>query len=360
MIKFSAGFKLVCSVICALTLASGLFAASQADKESAEILYEEALELKKSGKLSNAVSSYYKAMRLDRSVLALDDCGLIEELKKDCETKLKNNPDDEKTLETMGFLQVVCYSDFDKSVEYYQRLLAVVKEENVKERVSLLIERLKEMSKVQNEYSADVSAKMRDERLKSWSEIEKLDRLGKESEKAAQRADELNEVSSLKEDLENRVPQLKQELDEMQEEYDRTDRLYYTHESGELHDMYERRRRRLKNELAAKTSELADAEQALKTAEEKCNALNDAIAAEQQKQNESPIKSYEDYIDHGQNEQYNTKSGSEDFNGTGAPSEAESNEAAEQSANEETTDKNNDAESQEAEQDALEQLINSL
>lgn len=78
-------------------------------RESAEILFEEALELKRSGNLTDALDSFAKAIRSDRSILANDDQGLIEALKKDCEAKLKTSPDDIKVLELLGFVHAVCY-----------------------------------------------------------------------------------------------------------------------------------------------------------------------------------------------------------------------------------------------------------
>jgi tetratricopeptide (TPR) repeat protein len=97
-----------------------------ASREGAEILFEEALELKKSGNLAGAVDSFARAIRMDRSILANDDEGLIEALKKDCEDKLKAAPEDVKVLELLGFVHAVCYSDYPEAIACYQKVYALV------------------------------------------------------------------------------------------------------------------------------------------------------------------------------------------------------------------------------------------
>ncbi|HNW11101.1 MAG TPA: hypothetical protein PKI71_07030, partial [Candidatus Rifleibacterium sp.] len=137
-------------------------AEAAANKEDAQILFSEALDLKKAGKMSEAIDTFARAMRLDRSILAQDDQGLIEALKKDCEEKLAKTPDDVKLLETLGFVHAVCYSDHKSAIECYEKVFNLVTDEKVKERTASLIERLRETEMAQSSYQQEVSAQLRD------------------------------------------------------------------------------------------------------------------------------------------------------------------------------------------------------
>ena len=67
--------------------------------EEAQTLYEEAIEFQKNSKMSEAIESYIKALRKDRSILAYDDNGLIDTAYKTSVAKLKESPDDVKLLD---------------------------------------------------------------------------------------------------------------------------------------------------------------------------------------------------------------------------------------------------------------------
>lgn len=266
-------------------------ASDAANREGAEILFEEALELKRSGNLPDALDSFAKAIRSDRSILANDDHGLIEELKKDCEAKLKISPDDIKVLELLGFVHAVCYSNYSEAITCYQKVYDLVADETVKERTEAVIERLKLSAEVQQSYQEEVTASLRDERLKSWSEMERVSRFGEESARMQQKSSELAEAYKSKDELANRVPQLEQELKDLQSEYDKANRLFHTMSDNSL---YERRRRRLKDDIAEKEKEVEAARGELEEAESTASTLEKELATVEKAKEASPIRSYED------------------------------------------------------------------
>ena len=231
--------------------------------DEAQMLYEDAIDLNKKGKKSEAITSYIQALRKDRTVLALDDDGLIEASYKDCLAKLEKSPEDIKLLETCGFLASVGFSDNITAITYYEKIVELVEDENVKDRTRNLIERLKATAEAQQTYDSAVAASLRDERIRSWSEMEKNDAAMQERADANERASKLNEAYSSREELQNRIPQLEQELQEIQEDYDKADRLWYSLKD----ELYERRRRRLKRDIAAKKEELTKARNELKEIE---------------------------------------------------------------------------------------------
>lgn len=231
--------------------------------EEAQSLYEKALDFQKKGKMRDAISSYVQALRKDRTVLAFDDNGLIDAAYADSVNKLKESPDDVKLLELCGFLSSVGFSDNATAITYYEKIVELVEDEGVKARTQNLIERLRATSDAQQAYDKAVASSLRDERIKTWSEMEKIDSFNEEKAKASDVAGRLKDAYSNRESLENKIPQLEEELKELQESYDKTDRLWYTLKD----ELYERRRRRLKNDLAAKKEELAAAKKELKAAE---------------------------------------------------------------------------------------------
>ena len=237
--------------------------------EEAQNLYEDAIELQKKGKMREAVASYIKALRKDRTVLAFDDNGLIDASYADSVAKLKENPDDIKLLEVCGFLSSVGYSDNKTAITYYEKIVELVTDEGVKERTKNLISRLKATMEAQQAYDSAVIASLRDERIKSWAEMEKVDDFAEEQSKSKARANKLNDAYSDRESLQNKIPQMEEELKELQDSYDKADRLWYTLKD----ELYERRRRRLKNDLAAKKEELEAAKRELKSVEKKVSSL---------------------------------------------------------------------------------------
>ncbi|MDD2999497.1 MAG: hypothetical protein PHV05_10595 [Candidatus Riflebacteria bacterium] len=270
--------------------AEEIVAEAASDKEDAEILYQEAIELKKQNKLTEAADAYGRAIRIDRSVLALDDHGLIEILKKDCEEKLAKSPDDVKLLETLGFVFAVCYSDNKSAIECYEKVFNLVTDEKIKERTANLIERLRLTAQEQESYEAEISAQLRDERLKTWSEMERIEKFGEDSAMQQEKSARLADAYKSKDSLKNRVPQLENELKELQEEYEKANRLWYSLKD----DLYERRRRRLKDDIAAKEEEVSKAKEELDAAETAASALEKELQDVQKQQDESPIKTYEE------------------------------------------------------------------
>ncbi|HNX78120.1 MAG TPA: hypothetical protein PKM56_20785, partial [Candidatus Rifleibacterium sp.] len=240
LLALSALFSSTCERPC---LTPGVYAQTEtagpgAIKEDAQILYDEAVELKKKGNIAAAIESYGKAMRLDRTILAIDDFGLIEALKKDCEEKLLKTPDDVKLLETLGFVFAVCYSDHKSAISCYEKVFALVTDEAVKERTANLIERLRETDLAQAGYQQEISAQLRDERLKSWSEMERVEKFGEDSAASQQKSAALADAYKQKDSLANKVPQLESELKDLQEEYDKANRLWFSLKD----ELYERRR----------------------------------------------------------------------------------------------------------------------
>jgi tetratricopeptide (TPR) repeat protein len=277
-------------------------------QEEANILYEEALELKKQGSLERAIEAYHQAMRKDRAILAYDDAGLIEDLKNDCEKKLEANPEDVKTIETLAFVNAVCYSDYKAAIEYYQKVVELVDDESVKDRTNTLIARLKATSEAQQQFQTEIASQMREERLKSWSEMERADRFGQETAEAQEKARQLAEMYKAKDSLKNRVPQLEQELKDLNEEYDKANRLWYSLKD----DLYYRKRRRLKDDIAAKEQELAEAREELEEVESTTSDLERQVQIQEQAQQASPVKTYDNY-------QGPTDSGSAGSTGAVAP-----------------------------------------
>ncbi len=261
-----------------------------ANKEDAQILFSEALDLKKAGKMPEAIDTFARAMRLDRSILAQDDQGLIEALKKDCEEKLLKTPDDVKLLETLGFVHAVCYSDHKSAIECYEKVFNLVTDEKVKERTASLIERLRETEMAQSSYQQEVSAQLRDERLKSWSEMEKLDKFGEETAANQAKSEKLAEAYKQKDSLKNKIPQLEEELKDLQEQHAKAKRLWYSLKD----DLYDRRKGKLEDEIAAKESELAKARSELEEIESTSATLERELSAVEKEKEASPIRSYEE------------------------------------------------------------------
>lgn len=264
-------------------------------QEEANILYDEAIELKKQGKLDKAVDAYHRAMRKDRAILAFDDAGLIEDLKKDCEAKIAADPKDVKSIETLAFVEAVCYSDYESAIRNYERVVELVSDDQVKERTQTLIDRLRETAAAQQQFSTQVVQEIREERLKSWSEMERIERFGAEAAEAQAKAQELAEKYKEKDSLKNRVPQLEQELKDLQEEYDKANRLWFSLKD----DLYNRRRRRLKDDIEAKEKEVEEAKEQLDEVEDATARLEREVQVQTQKQEKSVVKTYENYPNSG-------------------------------------------------------------
>ena len=326
--------------------------------EEAQKLYDEAIVFKKKGKLNDAINSYIKALRKDRTILAFDDEGLIEASYTDSVNKLKDSPDDIKLLEVCGFLASVGFSDNKTAITYYEKIVELVDDPSVKERTKNLITRLEASAEAQQAYDSAVAAEKRDERIKSWAEMEKIDDFAEEQSKSSDRAEKLNDAYSERESLQNKIPQLEDELKELQESYDKADRLWYTLKD----ELYERRRRRLKNDLAAKKEELSSAKRELQSLERQVSQLEKEDEAAKKKESNSALnKRSIDEVDENQEED-------EDSAFNPEPSESEEYEEApnedsdseEDEYSEEALSKQADEMSDEERQEQLNNLIDDL
>ena len=326
--------------------------------EEAQKLYDEAIVFKKKGKLNDAINSYIKALRKDRTILAFDDEGLIEASYTDSVNKLKDSPDDIKLLEVCGFLASVGFSDNKTAITYYEKIVELVDDPSVKERTKNLITRLDASAAAQHAYDSAVAAEKRDERIKSWAEMERIDDFAEEQSKSTDRAEKLNDAYSERESLQNKIPQLEDELKELQESYDKADRLWYTLKD----ELYERRRRRLKNDLAAKKEELSSAKRELQSLERQVSQLEKEDEAAKKKESNSALnKRSIDEVDENQEED-------EDSAFNPEPSESEEYEEApnedsdseEDEYSEEALSKQADEMSDEERQEQLNNLIDDL
>jgi vacuolar-type H+-ATPase subunit I/STV1 len=258
-------------------------------KEEAQSSYNSAIQLKAKGDGVGAVKAFEKALRLDRTVLALDDDGLVDMLKEYVEKELERAPKEVKLLETMGFIQAVCFSDNAAAIGYYEQVIELVDDKNVKEKTRNLIDRLKATEEMLASYRGEVTAQLRDERLRAWSEMEKNEKFAEEQYEKDQRASNLQQAFSDREELQNIVPQLEDELAELQEAYDKANRLWFSLKD----ELYERRRRRLKDDISAKEAELSKAKSQLNSAERLVSSLESEIASSEEKDEDSPFRSYD-------------------------------------------------------------------
>lgn len=264
---------------------------AHADADAAAMLYEDAVDLKNEGKLDEAIEAYANAIRTNRSVLAHDDHGLIEDLLNDSLTRLEQSPNDVKLLETLGFVYAVCYSDNANAIKYYQKVYDLVEDEAVKERTESLIARLQATAQVIESYQEEVASQMRQERLETWSEMERVDRFGSDVAQAQEQSRQLSDLYREKEGLEARLPQLEEELNQLNEDYDRANRLWHT-----LNDsLYERRRRRLKNDIEEKELEVRQAKDKMAGINSRVSGLEEALNERERAAEESPFRSYETY-----------------------------------------------------------------
>lgn len=343
---------------------SRIYAQETTISEDAQLLYDEAVEFKKKGKTSQAVDSYMKALRIDRTILALDDNGLIDASYKDCMDKLSKSPNDVKLLETCGFLSSVGYSDNATAITYYEKIIELVDDESVKEKTKGLIERLKASAEAQQSYDSEVSASMRDERLKTWAEMEKLSKFSEDQAEAAERAEKLSNAYSDRESLQNTVPQLEEELNQLQEDYDKADRLWYTLKD----ELYERRRRRLKNDLAAKKEELQKAKNELAQAEREVTRLeredNDYKAA----QSQEPFNNLQEKPEQDENSAFNEdvesnrslSSNISDESSSESDESEENSDEPQEEASDDNTESSDEELSEEKRQEQIDNLIDNL
>jgi len=241
--------------VAAIALSPDMCRAQDESMEDAKILYKQAIQEKASGKSDEALVTYEKAIRMNRGILGEDDDGLIGLLRTKYEKKMKESPENIEALEGMGFVSAVCYADMAKAISCYEKVLELATDEKVKTKTTNLIERLKAMQEATQRTSDEVTAQMRDERLKGWSEMEKQERLAAQHEESQNRAAKYAQLTQQRDQLDTRIPQLEEEIKNLEEEYNKANRLWYTLKD----DRYDRRRDRFEKDLEQKRQELSKA-----------------------------------------------------------------------------------------------------
>ena len=214
--------------------------------------YEEALKLKRTGKWDEAIQTYEKAIRVDRSILGEDDEGLMTALQKSYETRLASDPENLYLLEGLGYISAVGFSEFDKAIRYYQKVSELSKEQAVKDRTDTLIERLRAQADLAKQMVADSASKSREERIKQWAELEKQDANAAEADKSQKREERLSELYSKRDDIEARLPQMEDEIKALQEDAEHNKRMYLNSNDR----TYKRRQDRLEDDMEGKKRDL--------------------------------------------------------------------------------------------------------
>lgn len=284
------------SIILLVFLHSGIVSASRNhdDAQAGILLYEEAIEFHDEGDIQAAIDAYSKAIRLNRSVLAYNDYGLIEKMKNDVKQKLEQTPDDPKLLEEMAFIYAVCYSENKKAIKYYSKVLDHVDDEKVISRVNNLIVRLEATVEVVTDYKDRISEQRRQERLASWEEMDRLEKLAQEREESQRLHSRLAELNRQKESKEAIIPQLEQEIESLTEERASAHRLWLTQDEPR----HRRRRNRLDDEIEEKQSRLTEARSAVERHKSEIDSLEQQIEQREQEQEErqdSPFRSYDSH-----------------------------------------------------------------
>ena len=224
------------------------------------------------------------------AVLALNDDGLVEMLERQpLNLVSKKNPITLNSGKPWDLFRPYAILDNIGAIESYEKVVSLVTDENVKERTRTLIDRLKETEQLLASYKTEVTSQLRDERLKSWSELEKSEKFAEDQAEKEQRASRLEQAYKDREELQNVVPQLEEELKELQDAYDKANRLWFA-----LNDeLYERRRRRLKDQVAEKEQEVASAKSRLQRAEAESASLEALVEKDKEKEEKTPFRSYD-------------------------------------------------------------------
>lgn len=269
--------NMLLTVLFILALALPLAAQDAESQEEAKLLLQEAITQKRGGKLEDALKTFEKALRTNRSILGLDDEGLIAALQKHYETMTASSTDDVVSLESLGFIHAVCHSDFDKAITYYKKVLDLTSDEKVKTKTQALIDRLTAQAEMtRSQVDADTQ-KSRDERVKEWNEMEKQQSLSVVSERIKQREDRLRDLTRSKEELEVRLPQMEDKIKEIEEERDKADLLWRTTENR----MYRRKRERLATDIENQKGDIEKNRRKLDTMSTEIEKLTKESEAEQ-------------------------------------------------------------------------------
>ncbi|MFZ2958631.1 MAG: hypothetical protein WA705_17215 [Candidatus Ozemobacteraceae bacterium] len=205
--------------------------AQEADsKGEAKSLFTEALNLKKAGKFDDAAKNFEKAVRKDRSILGDDDNGLIGLLREMYAKRITASPEDVEALEGAGFVASVCDADYAKAIEQYSKLVSLTKDEQVKTRVTGLIDVLKAQLAATG---AGSSSSGTSGSLPKPEAAPQNPASGSENpdapdkiEAAARREAKMSELTRSKEEKENRLPQLEAEIKSIEDENERNHRMY--------------------------------------------------------------------------------------------------------------------------------------
>lgn len=278
--KFSAFLQRLCFIFLLFGLFCFDLSIAEDDIEDlgdARILFDEAIELKTEGNIPDALATFEKAIRKNRGVLSLDDQGLVALLYESYKKQLEEKPDDIKVLEGMAFIRAVCFGEMGEAIKLYEKVLELATDNDVKWKTKALLERLAAIRDMSVQIREEQTSNLREERLKSWAELEKQDRLAQQAIDSRQRADTIADLYRSKDELDTRIPQLEDEVKELKDEFERARRLWFTLND----DLYDRRRRRLEREVADKEQELQKAKSTYSKAVseiEKIEKADDAIS----------------------------------------------------------------------------------
>jgi tetratricopeptide (TPR) repeat protein len=245
--------------------------------ESAEVLLKQAIEKKNAGAISEAVSLFEKAIRTNRGILGYDDEGLILELRHSYEKKLETTPEDIAVLEPLGYVYAVCFSDFEKAIAQYKKVVELTKDEKVKERTQALIDRLNAQWEATRSVASDLEGKNREEKVKEWKELEKQEALAAISDRVRDREERMRDLNVKKDEMEARLPQEEDRIKEMEEEVDKADLFWRTTENR----MYRRKRERLSSEADRKKGEVSRMKRELEEITRNLDQLQKEAEAEQ-------------------------------------------------------------------------------
>ncbi len=267
--------------------------AQEIDSE-AQSLYNQALKLQKAGKLDEAADVYFQSIRRDRTVLVLNDFGLVKILRDNLAAQVEKDPENLQLLESLGFVSATAYSDAPTAIKCYEKIMSLTDDPGVKAKTSALIEHLRYRYDMRMEYQQAVREERQARRLREWEEMDRLAVSAQESAYRDSVSMNLSEAYATKSDLENRIPQLESEVEDLKDAIATARRLWHSTNN----EIYESRRRRYERELAEKDSQLQTMKSTLAKAETDIVAyegkVNSFEAEEEAKQN-SPFQSYADY-----------------------------------------------------------------
>ena len=251
--KVSVGAVIAYLILSCLCWSTVAWAQESDSLQNAEGLLKQAIEKKQAGKTEEAVTLFEKAIRTNRRILGYDDEGLIQELRNFYEQKLETSPEDIAVLEPLGYIYAVCFSDFEKAIAQYKKVVELSTDDKVKERTNALIDRLTAQWEATRTTTAALESQTREEKVQEWKELEKQEALAAIADRVRDREDRMRELSLKKDEMEARLPQEEDQVKELEEEVDKADLYWRTTENR----MYRRKRERLAAEATSKKSEIS-------------------------------------------------------------------------------------------------------